>query len=294
MSIIKHVSSLLPIIDKRTFANDIADTRNMVGESLPVFEEAAKVFKGVRFKSKPIAAFDTAFVRGVESRMRGNHVELMSQIFAKAKENIDVIDRLNNKHKGDFVRAAISYNKVQLINFIAATQFALRFARKHLNYVLSAETNVMRQSKMIGKELSKGEEQWLKTRQQHFILVMKALDNSPRELEALVAKIPDIEIDETDGEAVIASVGINNLDPMGLGRANFNWSPIYHIRLAFNDWRQTEYELLQDEKKLLEYRLMELKDLNEGKEDPKLQLAIERYQEMVDDASYKLMKMEQS
>lgn len=294
MSILKHAASLLPIIDKRTFANDVSDTRNMLLETLPVLENTAKVFKGIKFKSKAIAQIDANFVKAVESRIRGNHVELIYHILSKAKDNVDVIERLNNKNKGDFVRAAISYSKLQLINYIAATQFALRYARKHMNYVLSAETNMMKQSKMIGKELSKGEEQWLKTRYNHFILIMKALDHSPRELEDLVAKIPDIEIDENNGEAVIASVGASNIDPMGLGRANFNWSPIYHIRLAFNDWRQAEYESLQDEKKLLEYRLMELEALNENKRDPKLELAIERYQEMVDDASYKLMKMENS
>lgn len=292
MSFQKFVTSLLPVIDKRQFKGDIDDVRKMLSETLPVFDNAAKTFKGLRFRTPYLAKWDASFIKSVNSRLRGNHIELIYQIFNKCSDNLAVIERLNDKENSDIARATITYSRVQILQYVAALNFALRYARKHLIYVLSAETNVMRQSKMAGKELSKGEANWLATKYTSFVQVMRAFDHTPNELSKALESIPDIIVDEENGDAVAASTGKQALDPLGLVQVGFTFNPIYHLRMMRADWQHTEYEAMKEEKKLIEYRLMDLKNLAEGNSDPKLEQAIEHYQEIVDEYSYKLADME--
>ena len=63
-----------------------------------------------------------------------------------------------------------------------------------------------------------------------------------------------------------------------IGASGFIGNPIYHIRLFLTDLEINKYKSLEDEKRLLELKLAELKAKQQGTDDPKLKQQIEFYE----------------
>jgi len=63
-----------------------------------------------------------------------------------------------------------------------------------------------------------------------------------------------------------------------IGTSGFIGNPIYHIRLFLTDLEINRYKSLEDEKRLLELKLAELKAKQQGTDDPKLKKQIEFYE----------------
>lgn len=66
-----------------------------------------------------------------------------------------------------------------------------------------------------------------------------------------------------------------------IGSSGFIGNPIYHIRLFLTDLEVNQYKKLEDEKRLLELKVAELKAKQQGNEDPDLQKQIEYYEQEI-------------
>jgi hypothetical protein len=285
------LNALLPVIGKNQFEADIKNVKESLDKTSIGFVQAAKTYDRFTFKDKRVAAFDKRFLREVTG-LRGNHIQVINQIFLKAAKSITVIERLNSKNSTDIVRSQASFSRLNLVQYVAAVNFALSYARKHINFVCAAETNLIRDSLLKGKELSKGEQEWLLKNEVSFHLVMNALNNSENDLKTALESVPDVVVTEDNADVIAASTGVKKLDPLGLCRTGFVYWPVYHLRMAWEDYKYAEYEKMKDELQLMEYRLEDLQNAQKTESNAKLEQAIEYYQERVDTLSYKLVKIE--
>lgn len=286
------ISTILPVIDKRKFLSDIEDARKIVDDTVAVLAMASSTYANYRFASKPVAQFEKVFQAQVKTKLRGNHIQLVHQLLTKTKACLAVVERLAKESNSDIVRAELSFAKLQLVQYVSATTFACRYIRKHVLWVTHAETNLIRQSTLVGKELTKGESEWLRSNEGKFIQVMNAFDHSPSELESILKAIPDVTANADNADAVAASTGRSLLDPLNLVRVGFTFNPIYHLRLAWEDYKFTQYEEMKEDRRLLEYRLEDLRNAKNGEQNPTLDKAIEHYQDLVSDLTFKINKME--
>jgi len=73
-----------------------------------------------------------------------------------------------------------------------------------------------------------------------------------------------------------------------IGSSGFIGNPIYHLRLFLTDLEINKYKSLEDEKRLLELKLAELKAKQQGTDDPKLKQQIEYYEQEIKKVEDKL------
>lgn len=298
MKILQYVQSLLHRFDKKTIDEDLDRLRKELRDNtLPPYEAASRFMKNWEFADAELAKFDKNFVRQIDSRFKGNSIEITYEILKRTLENITTLEKLVDKYySNDIARSAMTYNKATLLQYIESISFAAKFARKHLIYVLTMEAGLLRDNKMVGKELTKAEMNWLISNRPMFIATLKALDTPERELSKSIGDIPDIAIDVDDdsSDAVVASVGVRKLDPFGFNFIGVSLNPIYHFRMAVVEYQVAQYDAAKEERVMLEYQIRDLENSKNGKNDPKIEKAIEYTRDRIQKLDYKIAKMEES
>lgn len=295
MKIAKYVQSLLPSIEKKSIRKNLDDLRTELRDhTLPPFETASEMLKGWRFKDRFTQEVDKKFPREVNSRFRGNYVEVSYFILKRTMENIDTFEKLVDQYyASDVVRAAMGYSETQLLQLIESISFSAQYARKLLIYTLAQEVDLYRDNTLRGQELTKAEIKWLMNNIQVYYLTLRALDKPGKEYEKIFESIPDIEVDPENADNVASMVGVQNLDPLRLGAHGLILNPIYHVRIAITEWQVARYNAAKEERKMLEFQILDMKNALEGKNDPKLERALEYTQDRVSRLNFKIQKMEE-
>ena len=295
MKLKPYIMSLLPIIGKKDISNDLGNLRKeLQDQTIPPYASAGTLFKDWKWKDKDLAKFDKNFVKGVDSKFRGNFINVTSGILSRMLDNISTLEKLVDKqYSNDVIRSAMTYSETQLLQYIETVSFAVKYSRKILMFALAAETALQRQNKMVGKELTPAERNWLISNQANYVRAMRQLDTTSRELEKAISAIPDIEVDVDNIDEVTSTVGLQALDPFSLGVVGAVMNPIYHLRMAIADWQSANYDAAVEERKMVEYRLLDLKNAQAEQSDAKLEKAIAYTQDRIKRLNYKIAKMEE-
>lgn len=294
MKIANYVSSLLPRIARSDVSKNLEDLRvELRDQTVAPYKSAASVFDDWSWKSDFAKDFQKGFKKEVKTRFRGNYVDVTEQILSRTLDNISTLERLVSKtYSNDIIASSISYSETQLLQLIEVVSFASKYARKLLIHTMALEIDEHRK-RPTQTRLTPIEVRWLENNVMVFYYALRALDKSPSDLEKVFKSIPDIEVDVENANNVIANVGAKNLDPMGLSVQGLIFNPIYHIRVAYTDWQVARYEASKEERKMLEYQILDMKNALEDKEDPKLEKALEYTEDRLSRLNYKIEKIEE-
>ena len=93
---------------------------------------------------------------------------------------------------------------------------------------------------------------------------------------------------------IVASVGASRVDPMNFGLIPIVLNPIYHVRMMIADWQVNRFKAADEERKLLEFKLLKMKMTDGGKRDANVDRQIEYTEGRLQKLNYKLMEMEKS
>ena len=295
MKIAKYVQSLLPRIERKDVSTNLEDLRAELRDStLPPYKTASDMLNNWTFKDKFDQALEQNFSKQVQSQFHGNFVQVIYQILAQTMDNITEIEKLVDAlYSKDIIASSLTYSETQLLQLIEAISWATRYARKLLIYVLGAETGLYRQMDLVGKEMPPAEIKWLQNNYMTFFVCLRAMNHSPDQMAQIFQQIPNVTVDADNAQNVAASVGAKNLDPLQLGSYGLILNPIYHLRIAYTNWQVARYDAAKEERKMLEYQILDLKNAMANKNDPKLEQALEYTQDRVNKLNFKIQKMEE-
>lgn len=292
MKLLRYIQSLLPNFERKTMEDNLKSVRKELTETIiPHYERSATLLANAKFKDSTLQRFERDFSRNVKTRHRGNYVQVISRILPRLVEITNSTERMVEQYfSRDVVKSSLTYSRAQIIQLVEALDFATRYSRKLLILTVSKETAVLdnrRDNPMTSAEIK-----WLESHAGDFMDIMNSLDRSGKEVESIVRNIPDIEVDETNIDEVIRVSGQSSLNPLNLNRQGFRFNPIYHIRMMKAEWDVARYESSKEEKKLLEYEILDLENMMNGDPDPKLQKAIEYTRERVAKINKRIADME--
>lgn len=289
----KYFLSLLPNFDKVQIIDDMKSIRKELLETLPVLSAAQEFFKTWSFKSKEVEDFNQRFQKNVKQNRKINFVVAIYDLVNNISENLSTLEKLVDKHFADDVnRDGLTYVKVNLLKYVELVSFSIRYSRALLLWVYQNETNAIDKNQEVS--LTKGEINWLKKNADAFFDMYPALSISKSELERAIANIPDILVDSDNIDVVASTVGINKLDPLKTNLIfGTTWNIIYHFRMAVAEWQVDRYKQTIEERRVLEYRLMMLKNSVSGNIDPKLEQNISYHETRLQAMNTKLLKFEE-
>ena len=294
--LLSYIRSLNPHISKEDVLKEIRSAREELDEfTIPSYEAALELVARREFKSKPIKDFERRFQAEIHSRKRGNFVEVTNAILKQTQKNLEKLEKIVDKSYNENIATnALSYSRAQVLRLSESANFLSRYARAILIYTLLKETKFARDDKSLSYDFTPAHARWIEANQENFFIVLRAFNRDERELESMIEEIPDIEVNETNAEAVASQVGQRRLDPFSVSHLNARTlNPIYYIRLPITEFRVARYEAAKEERRMLEYQIRDMRKALEDEHDPKLEQALEYQIDRLEKLNAKIARFEE-
>lgn len=296
MKIEQYVANVTGGLNKRQVVEHVRRLRqDLRDNTCPPYQSASEWFKDYTFKSKFASDFSQQFGRNAKLPFRGNYVQVVYQVLDRTAKNMEIIEKLVDRHfSNEIMASGLTYLKGNLIQYIDIVDFATRYARKLLLLTYASEKNALeRNGAEMGKEMPRPEMQWLEANRDNFFAALASISPTPAELEKAIEQIPDIVVAQADGAILSNTLGRQSIDPLRMGFISARVNPIYHFRKWLVEREVARYDAAVEERQLLEYRLLDLKNLQNGEPDPKLQQIIEYNSKRLEKLNFRIAKMEE-
>lgn len=278
MKINMFLSQVLPSFSKASLKKALDETKKELREeTLTQFRSAEQAgFAKRKWKAETIQSFQKTFETGVRGKHRGNMIAVMNDIMENTEKLFPTMEKLiDNYFSNDVVREAITFLGVNIIQFQEAMAFATRYSRKLLLFTITEEVRAADPDAVEADAILQGEINWLYAKRDTFFAALSILSLKPLEVEKHMEEIPDVIANNDNVDQVSAMVGLNRVDPFRFNLISARMNPIFYIRKWIVEGQVASYKEAQEERKQLECRILQLKNADEGKNDPKLQQVIE-------------------
>lgn len=278
MKINMFLTQVLPNFSKASMKKSLDETKKELREeTLPQFKSASQSgFDKRQWKAEVNMSFQTTFDNGVRGHQRGNMLAATHRILQNLEKTFPTIEKLTDDYfSNDVVREAITFLGVNLIQFQEAMAFATRYSRKLLLFIITEEVRAVAPDQVDPKAILQGEINWLYAKRETFFAAMSILTMEPVEIGKALENTPDIVANAANVDQVTAMVGLDRVDPFRFNLISARMNPIFYIRKWIVEGQVASYREAQEERKQLECRILQLKNADDGKNDPKLQQIIE-------------------
>lgn len=294
MKIDKFLSSMLPSFEKTRVKEDIGLLREELKEVvLPVYDSAVKAMKKRDFRAEPIIAFNNDFTSSVKTATKGNFIVVIHESMRNAYENLDMLEVMIDKfYSDDVMRDGMTYLRINLLQYLEAISFASRFSRAILLWTYAAEISAVGEE-YEGDEISEGEREWINKNSSTFFQCINIIGLKKKDIEKKLEEIPDVVATEENNQFIPRTIGKHKLDPFHFDLIPVKLNPIYHVRMLITEWQVARHRAAMEEKRMLEFRLLQMKQIESGKDDAKLQERIEYTEGRLQKLRYKLQEMEE-
>lgn len=288
----EYLKQLLPFFGTDRAVEDARVTRNEIsGVAIPSYELAMEVFK-TTLKSK--RALDYA---GMYKMLVGNHkntfVYDISERLKKLLKVLDAIDsELSKGFEAKIVTASMSLHKANVLRVLEGIGFVSKYAVSLLNVIYVEETAAFGKTHQNAPDVTPGE---LARLDKYFTDFCQTLLNitSVSMPEQAFKEIPASSLGDMDNLRGV--FGDKKVDPFNVfTTSNFRGNPIYFARSVIAEWQMDRYKHTQEQKKLLELRLLHLQRRQQNNPDAGLERDIELTSGRVASMAEKLRKQEES
>lgn len=281
MSVFGFIKKLSPNFDRSNILEDIGQQKEYLNDTLiPNLRNTAKTFGGRQLASD----YGRTFLGNVQFalpqyRSRGPFNGL-AELFGKVAVTLQQIEALAPElFQADVTKETLTYQRAIILKYLSGSRFAARYAAQALSALLTAETAEALQApadSYLESQLTKFERDWLSANAQQFTDALKALNHEPHAVIESIKSIPDVTADESKERVVNQTIGLQKLDPLRLGFLVPSYSnPFYTLRMWMTEWKHANYKASVEEARVLELKILELKQALGGTEDAKTQRALD-------------------
>ena len=294
MNILEFSRSLLPDFTRARILEDIEITRRELNEAtLPPYRTAEDLFGKKKLLSTYSQTFESDFDRDVKINHKGNFIVGIYETLENMVENIDMVERLvHRRFASDVIKDAMTIFKLNLLQYVEMMSFVVKYARRLLIVVLTAEVNAAnKENEMDG--ILDSEIQYLAAGRDSFNRGIRVMSDKKKTVEDRFDSIPEIGANDDAIQMANATAEPLDLDPFAFGLIPLGLNPIYHVRLAISEWQAKRYRTAEEESRMLEFRLLQLQEIAKGNKDAALQQQIEYNQNRLNKLRYSLKEMEE-
>lgn len=298
MSVIAFVKSLVPNFDRSRILDDIGQQKEYLNDTLiPNLKAASKLLGGKNLKSEIGRNFMGSFEYALPSYRSRGPFQGLAEYFGKIAAALQEIEnQVPDLFNADVTKETLTYQKAAILKYLESSRFLAKYSARSLSMILTAETasNLKKDEKsVLEAQFTKFEKNWQETMSQPYIDTLRALDQNPRDIITAVTQIPEVTVDENRDRIVNQTIGLSKLDPLKLGFLSPGTSPIYTLRMYISEWQHENYKAGVEEARILELKILELKNALEGREDARTEKALEYTKGRLDKLTAKLQDYEE-
>jgi len=193
----------------------------------------------------------------------------------------------------EIASSGLTFSKTTLIQFTELAEFFMSYTQKLMNFITSAELSSIKGTQHVSG-IGPDDEQYLKANLPTYLVALRVMSIDLQELKNDLHAIPDMMVDDTTESSVKAVVGHSKVDPLGFASVPFPLSFIFNVRLAIADWQVNKYESALAESKVVEYRILLMKQqLEDGHGDAATERLLQVSEDRLMKLRFKISKMEE-
>lgn len=296
MRILQYIRSLLPDLEKKRILENLQVIKEEVsGVTIPLYEQASKVFLSNRFSSHIVKDFDTQMQKSLAS-FRTNHIITILRALKYSSETIEALINVISQSKNQtYLRDGMTVLMANQLQYSEVTTFVASYSRRWLLHLYSLESvhNYTASDYLKSNEFLR-ERAWFEKNQASFFSGVSILSKTPKDVEEAFRNIPDIAVDPDSNVDPSILAGASKVDPLQFGILPTFINPIYQVRMRYTNWQLKKHTLMVEEKQQLELKLLLLKQSGADPSDPKLEKQIDYNENRIEKLRYEIAKIEGS
>ncbi len=278
MSIETFVKGLVPSFDSARINEDVEMLREQIKDTvLTPYQQAVLLTKGKRLRSAFAQELEASLHRRLPEYRNLPYLEIVRRIMDYTYQNLALIDTMIPQLFGkDVTKESLTYRKANVLQYLTTARFATKFAVRSFNRILANEAHVaLGEKDKVDDFLVPAEKRWIDSNIANFMEAMSALNITPADFGRTIESIPQVVVVESNAAMAAASMGSRALDPLRMGFISARVNLIYRLRKVVAEWQVASIREKQEEKTMLELRLLRLREAYSGKNDPALAQQIE-------------------
>ena len=277
-SFASYITRLLPSFHKSSIVSSAQATRESIQKNtLPVISTAADLQKTTPLKSSFAKTVESEVSKLIGKKPLFINIE---NILGKAIKLLEICENYADKAFSDTeTNRAMTYPKATVIKMVEAGEFVNTYTRKLTNLIVTLEVIE------AGGDTAKpppNDEKWLLENLTDYAMSLRLFDTDIETFEKRLKSIPDSIISDMSEKSLTVTKGTSNIDPFFIRNLSAKVNPFYLIRMYKAEWDASRYESAENDKRLLEFRLLQLKRMKEKTpNDARLDLQIQHMQDRV-------------
>lgn len=292
MNILAFVQSL-PSVSERRDVIKVLDQLAMEYDDTvgPIVVDMAEAFKGITPQSNLAKRMDLVMRRHVN--FTGSSLDLILNTLINVRSCFEVIRKdIRSIFSVSFTNTNLSFDKANVLKFIEALAFYIRYARKYMLYLVAAETAKI--GKATPSKWTAAESEWIEDNMDQFAGLYVAMSTPPAQFKAKLAGASNAQVEEATFQVAQQSLGLAKTDPLDMA----GFSPRMNFLMLFGRYlaevQVARYNTAKEEYYGLQLRLQEMRDVASGTGgNPLIQKQIQQYEKRISEYEFEMARIEE-
>jgi hypothetical protein len=292
MSILSFIESLPAVMERRQVMTVVDQLKMEYDDTVaPFIDEVREAFAGVPMKSMLMKRMDTTHRRYVS--FQGNSLGLILNNLSNIRSSFDIIEKdVKTAFSVQFTNNNMSFERANVLKFIEALAFYIRYARKFMLFAIAQESLAV--GKATAPKWSAAESEWVDTNMDQFAGLYVTMSLPPAEFKSRIAKASNATVDPQTFQLAQQSLGAQKTDPLEMDGFSPRQNPFMMMGKFLAEMQVNRYHEAKEEFYGLQLRLQELKDLTNGEpSNPVIQKQIQAYEKRISEYEYEMRKTEE-
>lgn len=299
MALFDFLSSLLPRMKKNDITEQLKITKHALENVvIPNYSSAASYLKGRKYKSDAIVMLETVFYEAAQfkgNEKRNNFIlDIESRLNNLLNNFLHLEEQIFILFDQDIIRDGLTVKQAMLIKDSDDMFFVTQYMIELLDYVYYKEvTSVTNPDQLEYTSFLDIRVEKIKNKIRPFAKAFVKLTIKPEKYKELIGNMPDASTNPSVRKTVVSIY--SNAMPENYGfnqTSGIVYNPIYHVRLIVAQWNIERHKLNIDKKRMLELRLLDLKNQDAESPSPQIQREISYLEERINKLEEKINHME--
>lgn len=296
MKLINFVKILLPNIEKSSIQEDLRITSGVfMNTIIPTYNSYSDFFKVNKLKSKSAKKLNDDFYKEYKPFSRNNQSNFISEINKILPNILDNINYLIAEVEQTMTPSIVNNNldskKVIILRAVSCVSYLSSYLTTMLNYVTSCEIGELSNTKI---DVARKEEEKVMRGMKNVARLLSDYGVPEKIFSKKIIKLPSVIVNLDNNRSSEDLYENKKLDPFeSRFITGFTGNPIFSIRLVIAEWQTKRYNRNKDIKKVLELKLLNLKEAKLKKTDPGLEKEIDYIQNRINKISKYLDSFEE-
>lgn len=289
MNILAFVQSLPSVTERRDLIKVLDQLAVEFDDTVgPIVSDMMEAFKDTPLKSNIAKRMDMVMHRYVN--YQGSSLPTILEALINVRSCFEVIRKdVRNIFSVSFTNTNLSFDKANVLKFIEALAFYIRYARKYMLFLVAAETAMI--GKAAPSSWTASELEWIDDNMDQFAGLYVAMSQPPVKFKARLNAASNAQVEESTYQLAQQSLGSSKTDPLEMAGFSPRSNPFVLFGRLLAEIQVHRYNLAKEEYYGLQLRLQELRDIAAGQgANPVIQKQIRQYEVRISDYEFEMAK----